>query len=106
MSDTDAITKLNELVTRALAELQTCADEAALRLWHTKYFGDKGEMTQALGLIGTLPKDQRAAFGKEANRVKQALTAAYEEALAKAKELALMASLNESPLDVSLPGRP
>ena len=102
----DATTELIEREQRSLAELQAIADEPALRLWHTKYFGDKGEMTQALGLIGTLPKDQRAAFGKEANRVKQALTAAYEAALAKAKEAALMASLNESPLDVSLPGRP
>lgn len=106
MSEPNAITELTALEARALAELQSCADEAALRHWHTKFFGDKGEVTLALGKIGTLAKDQRAAFGKEANRVKQALAAAYDGEMAKAKEAALLASLNANPLDVSLPGRP
>ncbi len=106
MSELNATAELLELEKRALTELEACADEAALRTWHTKYFGEKGEMTAALGRIGTLPKDQRAGYGKEVNRVKQALTVAYEAAQAKSKEAALLASLNESPLDVSLPGRP
>jgi phenylalanyl-tRNA synthetase alpha chain len=106
MSEPNAIAELTALHDRALAELALCADETASRAWHTKYFGDKGEVTQALGRIGMLPKDQRAAYGKEANRVKQALSAAYDQAAAKAKEAALLASLSANPLDVSLPGRP
>jgi phenylalanyl-tRNA synthetase alpha chain len=106
MSEPTATSELLELEKRALAELQACGDEAALRLWHTKYFGEKGEMTAALGRIGALPKDLRAGYGKEVNRVKQALTLAYDQALAKSKEAGLLASLNENPLDVSLPGRP
>src|SRR5206468_6828553 len=39
---------LASLEERALAELNGCADEAALRVWHTKYFGKQGEMTWAL----------------------------------------------------------
>jgi phenylalanyl-tRNA synthetase alpha chain len=63
-------------------------------------------MTAALGRIGTLPKDQRAGYGKEVNRVKQVLTAAHEQKEAELKEAALLASLSERPFDVSLPGRP
>lgn len=106
MSEPNAIAELTAMLDRALAELASCADEASLRAWHTKYFGDKGEVTLALGKIGTLPKDQRAGYGKEVNRVKQALTTAYEEKQAKIKEAALLASLTANPLDVSLPGRP
>ncbi|MBX9580632.1 MAG: phenylalanine--tRNA ligase subunit alpha [Gemmataceae bacterium] len=101
----DAADDLKVLEAAALAELGTAADEPALREWNTRYFGDKGQMRAALGKLKDIPKDQRAAFGQEANRVKVALEGAYETALAAAKEAALQASLTASPLDVTLPGR-
>ena len=88
------------------AELNACVDEAELRAWNTKYFGDKGELTIALKALGTLPKEQRAAYGQAVNRLKQVLSAAYDQALAAKKEEALLASLSANPLDVTLPGRP
>lgn len=97
---------LKSLEAQALAELRAAADEAKLREWNTKYFGDSGLMKAAMGQLARLPKDQKAAYGVEANRVKGALTAAYETALGAAKERALHESLTKSPLDVTLPGRP
>src|SRR6188474_2572960 len=102
----DATADLAALEARALAELNACVDEAALRAWNTKYFGDKGELTIALKALGTLPKEQRAAYGQAVNRLKQVLSAAYDQALAAKKEEALLASLSANPLDVTLPGRP
>jgi phenylalanyl-tRNA synthetase alpha chain len=102
----EATADLAGLEARALEELSACPDEAALRAWNTKYFGDKGEMTRALGAIGSIPKDQRAGYGKEVNRVKQSLTAAKDQKEAALKEAALLASLQANPLDVTLPGRP
>jgi phenylalanyl-tRNA synthetase alpha chain len=96
---------LKTLEAGGLAELAACADEPALRAWNSKYFGDKGAMKAALGAIGKIPKEQRAAYGQEANRVKVALESAYTAALAETKEAALQASLTASPLDVTLPGR-
>ena len=93
------------LESQSLAELAGSADEATLRSWNTKHFGDKGLVKAALAGIGKVPKDLRATYGQEANRVKQALEAAYTAALAVAKEATLMASLTTEPLDVSLPGR-
>jgi phenylalanyl-tRNA synthetase alpha chain len=98
--------ELLELEKRALAELQACADESALRTWNTKYFGDSGEIKQALNAIGKVPKDQRAAYGKEANRVKEALTAAFETKQAAIKDEDIERSLSRECLDVTLPGRP
>jgi len=97
---------LKALEGQALTHLQQCADEAALRAWNTEYFGDSGKMKAAMAALGKLPKDQKAAFGAEVNRVKAALTAAYESALAAAKEAALQVSLTTNPYDVTLPGRP
>jgi phenylalanyl-tRNA synthetase alpha chain len=97
---------LGELERKATAELHTCTDEARLKLWNTRYFGDKGEVPAALKLVGTLPPAERKGYGQEANRVKVALSTAYETALSSAKATALLASLNENPLDVTLPGRP
>jgi len=96
---------LKTLEVEGLAELNACADEPAVRAWNTKYFGDSGKMKAALSGIGGVPPAERKAYGLEANRVKQVLTAAYESALAAAKEAALQASLSANPLDVTLPGR-
>jgi phenylalanyl-tRNA synthetase alpha chain len=100
---------LSALQERALAELKNCADEAALRTWNTRYFGNQGEMPKALKRIGEFRKDQVAekkAYGQKANQVKEALLAAYEAALAAEKEAALTRSLESESLDVTLPGRP
>jgi len=96
---------LLDLERRALDELQACGDEPALRVWNTKFFGDSGEVRQALAGIGKVPKDQRAAFGKEANRVKEGLSAAFDAALAAEKDRAIERSLTHDVFDVTLPGR-
>jgi phenylalanyl-tRNA synthetase alpha chain len=96
---------LKALETQAFAELQASADEAALRAWYGKFIGDKGLIRAAQAKLGAIPKDQKAAYGQEFNRVKTALTTAYEAKLAEVKEQALQASLTANPLDVTLPGR-
>lgn len=98
--------ELLELEQNARAELDACGDEPSLRAWHTKFFGDSGVVKAAMRKIGAVPKDQRAAFGQEANRVQEALKAAYNTALARAVEQALERSLTQDIVDVTLPGRP
>ena len=96
---------LASLEIRAQSELAVCSDEAALRVWNTKYFGKTGEVLQALKGVGAIAADQRRAYGQEANRIKEALTQAFEAALANAKQQALDRSLTAEALDVTLPGR-
>lgn len=100
-----SLESLADLETTALADLAAAADEPALAAWKTRYFGDKGRMTDALGQLKVIAKDQRAAYGKEVNRVKVALETAFESKSAEIKEAALLASLSANPLDVTLPGR-
>jgi phenylalanyl-tRNA synthetase alpha chain len=99
-------TDLAELETRAVAELAAGGDEATLRAWNNKYFGKTGELALALRRIGDVPPADRKAYGQEANRVKEALTLKYDEALAAEQERGLTKSLTENPLDITLPGRP
>jgi phenylalanyl-tRNA synthetase alpha chain len=97
---------LSSLQQRGLDELHRCADEAALQAWNTKYFGKQGEVSLALKKVGEFPPAERRAYGQQANQVKETLTKAYEEALARVKEKALERSLAADALDVTLPGRP
>src|SRR5438132_544544 len=97
---------LASLEHRAHQELESSADEAALRAWYTKYFGKQGEITLALRKVGEISPAERKAYGQEANRIKGALESAYEETLAKQKEKQLQQSLAAEGLDVTLPGRP
>jgi phenylalanyl-tRNA synthetase alpha chain len=100
-----ATEELKALEIQGLSELAACSDEAAVRAWFGKFLGEKGLWKAAFGKMNAVPKDQKAAFGAEGNRVKAALTAAYEKAHAEAKERALQLSLTTNPLDVMLPGR-
>ncbi len=99
------MSELASLEQRALAELQACGDESAVRAWNTRYFGKQGEMLLALKKVGTVPAADRRAYGQQANQVKETLTQAYEAALAREKENALARSLAADALDVTLPGR-
>jgi phenylalanyl-tRNA synthetase alpha chain len=96
---------LAALEERALAELRGCPDEEGLRAWHSRYLGNKGEVTLALGKFKEIPPAERREYGQKANQVKVSLTRAYEELLASAKERALAQSLAADALDVTLPGR-
>jgi phenylalanyl-tRNA synthetase alpha chain len=99
------VNDLDALQARATAELAAAKDEAALRAWNTKYLGKTGEVTLAMKDIGKVAKESRGEYGQKANAVKKALEAAYEQEMEGEKERALQASLAETPLDVTLPGR-
>ncbi len=89
----------------ALAKLNSITDGESLTAWSSTYIGRKGEITTLLRSTGKLPAEERPAFGKRANEVKNELQAAYEsrEGLIEAQELAR--DLEEGEIDITLPGR-
>jgi phenylalanyl-tRNA synthetase alpha chain len=97
---------LASLEQRARAELDACGDEAALRAWHTKYFGKHGEVLQAVKKVADIPAAERPAYGQAANRVKVDLLTAHEQSQTRVRERSLERSLAEGAVDVTLPGRP
>lgn len=101
--------QLNQLEREALDSLSQVKTSEVLTSWQGQYFGTKrtkGELDRALAALGTLSKEDRPAFGKRANEVKQALVAAFEIKQAEVKELELSQMLKAGALDVTLPGRP
>ncbi len=67
--------------------------------------GKKGEVTEQLKLIGSLPAEQRKSFGKEVNRIKgeiQDLISQHQQYLG---EQLLRRQLESESIDVTQPGR-
>ncbi|HEY76804.1 MAG TPA: phenylalanine--tRNA ligase subunit alpha [Thermoflexia bacterium] len=98
--------ELNRLEEEALKALETAEDEEALDQWYRAYLGRKGAVTRMVRSVGTLPKEERPAFGRRANEVKQALEAAYADRRETVRRMALARALEEGAVDVTLPGRP
>ncbi|MBI5876602.1 MAG: phenylalanine--tRNA ligase subunit alpha [Chloroflexi bacterium] len=97
---------IETLRSEALSSLAAMADLAALDMWHVTVLGRKGSLTGLLGTVGTLPREERPAFGQAANALKRDLEAAYEARLSDLKAQALQDALQSARVDVTLPGVP
>lgn len=97
--------QLEQTYQQALADLEHIQSSDALREWELKILGQKGAITLMLRGIGQLAKEERAAFGKRANEVRDLLAAAYESRAQLVQEHELARSLEEGQIDVTLPGR-
>jgi phenylalanyl-tRNA synthetase alpha chain len=98
--------QLNELQREAQTTLESVADQDALSAWRVAYLGRRGRVTEAVKALGSLTREERPAYGRRVNEVKQVLEAAFEakgQVLRKAVEAQ---SLLADQVDVSLPGRP
>ncbi|MCB2185871.1 MAG: phenylalanine--tRNA ligase subunit alpha [Deltaproteobacteria bacterium] len=94
--------ELKALAAKARQMIEDAADSAQLERIRLDLMGKKGELSQLLRKTGTLPPEERPAFGNLANQVKTQV----EEALAQAKErLGQAASATHRPgVDSTLPG--
>ena len=98
--------ELDRLEVEALAALEAAGDEEGLAAWRTAYLGRRGAVTEAVKAVGTLPPEERPAYGRRANEVKQALEAAHEARAAGLEAERRARSLASDAVDVTLPGRP
>ncbi|MGD2103517.1 MAG: phenylalanine--tRNA ligase subunit alpha [Anaerolineae bacterium] len=99
----DELRRVEEEASSSLDEVQ---DREKLEAWHRRYLGKKGALTQMLRSVGDLPKEERPAFGRAANAAKEALQQAFETRAERLERHELESELEESALDVTLPGRP
>jgi phenylalanyl-tRNA synthetase alpha chain len=99
------VADLHELERRALDALQQAGTAEALEEWRLTYLGKKGELTLSVRSVGQLPADERPAFGKVANEVKDRLEAGFAERMEALKQAELERALRVAQLDVTLPGR-
>ncbi len=90
----------------AQSTLEAAEDTAALEAWYADTLGRKGAITLQVRAVGQLPVEDRPAFGKRVNEIKQALEAAYATRAEVVKHAELARELEASAIDVTLPGRP
>ncbi len=95
----------NALRERWLAAIAAAADAKALADVDARLFGAKGEVLELVRSVTALPKDQRPAFGRAANLVKQEV----EQVLAARREQfaarRLQQELTADDFDPTEPGR-
>ena len=68
------------------------------------YLSKKSELSGMSSLIGTLPVEEKKAFGQALNEVRVAITSAIEEKMTALKSKELDEKLAKETIDISLPG--
>lgn len=96
---------LDELRTRALADVAAAADLTALDEVRVRYLGKKGLITDQLKSLGRLPPAERPVAGQKINELKQALATVLDARKDHLGQAALEARLAGERVDVSAPGR-
>ena len=98
--------QLRRVEEEARSSLEEVRNNEELKAWHKRYLGKKGALTQMLRSVGSLPPEERPAFGRAANEAKQTLEQAYEARAERLEREEMERELGESAIDVTLPGRP
>lgn len=91
-----------ETTLTAIMQAQTLADLDHIRV---QALGKQGQLTQQLKSVGKLPPEERPRMGQAVNQAKQQLQAEIEARRQALTAAALEAQLNQSAIDVTLPGR-
>ena len=102
MSELQAIP---ELLAQALEQVAQASNERDLDDVRVRYLGKKGEVTQQLKQLGTLPAPARPAAGQAINQAKQALQQALNRRKTALQQAQLQQQLARERIDITLPGR-
>lgn len=105
MTMTTIVEELDEQYAEALRGLAAATTTGALEAWYRATLGRKGSVQLQTRQVGKLSPEERPAFGRRANEIKQALETAYEQRQAELRAAELQAQLEAEEIDVTLPGR-
>ena len=97
--------QIDELIQRARSAIDEATDLGKLDSVRVEFLGKKGQLTDMLKSLGTLPADTRKAAGQSINEGKRQLQKAIEERRGALEESLLEARLGSEAIDVTLPGR-
>lgn len=97
--------KFDELRKRAQEELLTVTNSKILADVKIKYVGKNGEITALLRGMKDIPADQRSAFGKMVNDLKEEVSGYFAVKEAELKEKELAEKFESEKIDVTLPGK-
>jgi len=98
------LSKLEELRTTALRDLEAINAAKDLESWRVCYLGKKSELTTALRSLAALPIEKRKTIGALANEIKLQLENQLENKRAVLGLKQLAALSKEEEIDITLPG--
>ncbi|MBM3496712.1 MAG: phenylalanine--tRNA ligase subunit alpha, partial [Armatimonadetes bacterium] len=97
---------IEELVGAATRELDLATSTQAIQAIETSYLGGKGSLQALLRTVGSLPREERPAFGARVNAAKDALALHVSERRVALQRVERDRQLEAEALDVTLPGTP
>ena len=97
--------ELEKVEKEALVSLYDAKTEQEISEIRVRVLGRKGNLTQLLKQLGTLPEADRREIGKRANQVKGDIEKRIEGALLQIQERERREALEKEKIDVTLPGR-
>ena len=96
--------KLLLIKEQAIKEVNAASSTDELNNVRNTYLSKKSELSGMSSLIGTLPVEEKKAFGQALNEVRVAITTAIEEKMSALKSKELDEKLAKETIDISLPG--
>lgn len=97
--------QLQDIEARAMQALEDAQDDARLKGVDSAFLGKRGELALAMRGMGALPKEDRPAFGAEANRIKTRIEARIQERRDAFDQERLERELAAPDFDPTVPGR-
>lgn len=96
---------LEALAQRAKSAIDVTEKIADLEAIRVEYLGKKGELTSQLKQIGSLPPEERPAFGDLVNQAKQEVAKYIQAKKTTLENAELAANIAAESIDITLPGR-
>jgi phenylalanyl-tRNA synthetase alpha chain len=97
--------ELQRLESELLSNIAATGDLAALESVRVAAVGKKGRVSELMARLGTMPPEERKAFGQAVNGIKDRIGAALEARGAALEGAALATRLESERADISLPVR-
>ena len=94
---------LDSLTQQALQAIEAASDTKALETLRVQYLGKKGEITEQMKTLGTLPPEGRKHFGALVNTAKQSVEVALDARIRLLARAEMEAQMQAEGIDVSLP---
>jgi len=98
------LSTLNQLLDEALSSLRSASTPQALYDIKVQFLGKQGRMNEVMKEMAKLPKEEKPAFGKAVNDVKNQFEKVYAELEDSLKNQALNEKIQADRIDGTLPG--
>src|SRR5438876_26998 len=96
---------LESLKSEAQAAITAAGSLPELQSVESRLLGRSGSVTALMKTIGTLPPEERPAFGQRVNRLKDELAGAVAARRTEIEEADAQRRRGEETIDITLPGR-